>query len=288
MFMALVLGCVGGDKEAEDSLAEVVVDRGPTTIALDADPNGLWWDAEEGALYLADDNGNRILRWSDADGLSLATTLPEAPADGPGLGQVVRLADGALVVTRFGGGTAGDVVFARPDGSTGVVPDLDPERRRIGLTVTDDGTLYDAWFRSEDGTRVGGVSALSLGGGETDLWTDLGKPVGVLAAEGLLWVTDQDKLQLLTAPLDDLTALSLHADLDSADLIGPGPNGGVFMGGKDGVVRLIGAGGGARSSPPAFRRRGAWPTTRSTGACLWPITTARRPTASPTGCRSSR
>ena len=243
MVTLIVLACAGGagDKAVEDSQAEVTVDRGPTTIALDADPNGLWWDADEAALYIADDNGNRALRWSDAGGLSLAATFPEAPADGPGLGQLVRLADGALVVTRFGYGTAGDVVFVGADGVSGVVPGLDPERRRIGLTLTDEGTLFDGWYKSADGTRVGGVSALDLTRGETDLWSDLGKPVGVLAHEGRLWVADQDKLQLLTAPLDDLSDLSLLAELDSADLLCAGPMGGVFMGGKDGAVRLISA-----------------------------------------------
>lgn len=34
------------------------VHRGPTRIEVDGDPNGLWWDAGENRLYLADANGS--------------------------------------------------------------------------------------------------------------------------------------------------------------------------------------------------------------------------------------
>ncbi|MDC3956246.1 hypothetical protein KEG38_20460 [Polyangium jinanense] len=37
-----------------------------------------------------------------------------APPEGGGLGQVVKLPDGKLVMTRFGHGRAGDVVYANP------------------------------------------------------------------------------------------------------------------------------------------------------------------------------
>lgn len=247
MLLLLVLACQNdGDKTSDDSSgdsAAVEVDRGPTAYDVDGDPNGLWWDSDEGALYLADDNGNRVLRWSDADGFSLAAELPEASADGPGLGQLVRTADGTLVVPRFGYGTSGDVVYVTASGESGVVPGLEVERRRIGLTVADDGALYVGWFVSSDGGRVGGVSALDLDGGETDLADSLGKPVGVLASADTLWVSDQDLGQVLTAPLASPDALTLLAEVDSPDLLGAGPDGGVFTGGKDGSVRLISAGG---------------------------------------------
>lgn len=247
MILLLALACQTdhADKSGDSSgdSAEVEVDRGPTAIDVDGDPNGLWWDADEGALYLADDNGNRILRWTDADGFSLAAELPEASADGPGLGQLVRTSDGTLVVPRFGYGTSGDVVYVNAAGSSGVVPGLDVERRRIGLTVADDGTLYDGWFVSSDGGRVGGVSVLDLAGGETDVLDSLGKPVGLLASGDTLWVTDQDLNQVLTAPLASPDALALLTEVDSPDLLCAGPDGGVYTGGKDGSVRLVSAAG---------------------------------------------
>ena len=114
------------------------LERGPKAIALDGDPNGLFWDAASQTLYIADDQNNRVLKWTDAEGVTLAAQLPPAPGNGPGLGDLVRMPDGTLVVVRFGGGTAGDVVFVRPDGTTGTVPGLKPERRRIGLSAETD------------------------------------------------------------------------------------------------------------------------------------------------------
>jgi hypothetical protein len=111
------------------------VARGPTAIAVDGDSNRLFWDTDTGTLYIAADDNNRILTWTDHDGLGLGAELPPAPPDGAGLGQVVKTKDGALVVPRFGFGTSGAVVFARPDATTGTVPGLDTLRRRIGLTI---------------------------------------------------------------------------------------------------------------------------------------------------------
>lgn len=176
------------------------VDRGPTTLAIEGDPNGLWWSESEQTLYVADDNGNRILRWTDEDGFSLVADLPSAAPEGAGLGQLVVLGDGTLVVTRFGYGTAGDVVSIAPSGEASVVPGLDPLRRRIGLTVDADGNLFDSWFvRVENGDRVGAVGALDLEGDERIVLEGLKKPVGVLALGDHLFVADQDLGQILKA-----------------------------------------------------------------------------------------
>lgn len=242
--LLLACGTSGGSdsKTTDDSGGTgVPVDRGPTTIAVDGDPNGLWWS--DGVLSIADDDNNRVLRWTDADGLGLVGDLPEPSADGAGLGQLVALADGTIVVTRFGYGTSGDVVTLAPDGTGGVVPGLDVERRRIGLTVADDGTLYDGWFTSVDGARVGAVSVLSLDGGETDVLSDLGKPVGVLASGDTLYVSDQDAGEVLTAPLSDPGNVSVLAQVDSPDLLCAGPDGSVFTGSEEGDVRQISADG---------------------------------------------
>lgn len=217
------------------------VDRGPTTIAVDGDPNGLWWS--DGVLTIADDDNNRVLRWTDADGLGLVGGLPEPSADGAGLGQLVALADGTIVVTRFGYGTSGDVVTLAPDGTGSVVPGLDVERRRIGLTVADDGTIYDGWYISVDGARVGAVSVLSLDGGETEVLPDLRKPVGVLASGDTLYVSDQDAGEILTAPRSDPSDVSVLAQVDYPDLLCAGPHGSVFTGGGEGAVRQISADG---------------------------------------------
>jgi DNA-binding beta-propeller fold protein YncE len=165
-----LMACGGGAQTgtaASDHGASRKVDtgarRGPTSIPVDGDPNGLWWDEAAAALYIADAKNNRILRWTDAAGFSTAAELPPAPPEGGGLSQVVKLSDGKLVVTRFGHGKAGDVVYANPDGT---VPNLDLLRHRIGLAAMSDGTLYEAFFFSKDGVKSGGIARIDLTGSE--------------------------------------------------------------------------------------------------------------------------
>lgn len=211
------------------------------SLPLSFDPNGLFWHAASHTLYIADDGGNQILKWTDAGNLEPVAQLPAAPTGDPGLGQLVVTADGTIVVPRFGGGTAGDVVYVKPDGTASVVPGLAPERRRIGLTVAEDGTLYDSFFLKMGTGRIGTVAKLSLQAGETDVLTTLQKPVGVLAVGTALYVSDQDLGQLLRAPVSNPTAPAVFATLPSPDLLALGPGGSIFTGGLQGGVRRISA-----------------------------------------------
>ena len=218
------------------------VDRGPTSMALDGDPNGLFWDDATSTLFIADSDNNRILRFTDAGGVGKVADLPAAPQDGPGLGQLVKTADGTLVVTRFGFGTAGDVVFVKPDGSTGKVPNLDVTRRRIGLTVAADGTLYDSFFVKVS-TQLGTVAKLDLAGTETQVLGGLQKPVGVLAVGGNLFVSDQATNSIAVAPIQKPSDLKVLSQITTPDLLCEGPNGSLFTGGLGGDVRRVAADG---------------------------------------------
>lgn len=221
-----------------------VVDRGPTTIPIEGDPNGLWWDDASQTLYLADDNGNRILRWTDAEGLGLVADLPSPSPDGAGLGQLVRLADGSLVVTRFGFGTTGDVAVVTPSGATSVVPNLDPQRRRIGLGVSSEGQLYTSWFvRLESGDRAGAVGALNLAGTEVELIQGLSKPVGVLVVGDTLFVTEQDLGQVLRAPIASPQDYTVFATVEAPDLLAAGPSGSLLLGSAGGSFYRVDADG---------------------------------------------
>jgi len=191
--------------------AAPAVDRGPTSIALDADPNGLFWDEAEATLYIADDNGNRILKWTDAGGVALAAELPAAPPDGPGLGQVIKTSDGTLVVTRFGFGTSGAVVFVKKDGTSGVVPGLDTTRRRLGLSVAEDGKIDDAFFVSLNGVKLGSIAELDLAGSEVEIVTGIKKPVGVLALGGKLVFSEQDSDTVSEASIAAPTPITVIA-----------------------------------------------------------------------------
>ena len=222
-----------------------------TSIALPFDPNGLFWDAATQALYIADDDDDQIQKWTEDGGLALVARLPPAPVAGPGLGQPVVLGDRRIVAPRFGGGTGGDVVFVRAGGSARAVTGLAPERRRLGLTVAADGTLYDSFFVKVGTGRAGSVAKLSIGGSgagtETDVLTGLNKPIGVLALGDALYVSDQDQGQILKAPLAYPAAVSVFATLPTPDLLAAGPDGSIFTGGftggLQGGVRQVSAAG---------------------------------------------
>ena len=68
-------GCQGGASGSPDA----GIDRGPTVLEVDGDPNGLWWDDTEQVLFVADDNGNRVLAWTDEAGFD--DTIHILPVD---------------------------------------------------------------------------------------------------------------------------------------------------------------------------------------------------------------
>ncbi|XXF74910.1 hypothetical protein P2318_17705 [Myxococcaceae bacterium GXIMD 01537] len=231
------------------------VERGPKLLAIEGDANGLWWDDASQTLYIADDNGNRILQWRDEGGFSLVTDLPAASEQGAGLGQVVRTQDGTLVVTRFGYGTVGDVVYVTPSGEAKLVPELNAQRRRMGLTLAADGRLFDSWFvRLSTGARAGAVGELKLSGSEPEVITGLKKPVGVLAMGSDLYVSDQDLGQILKAPQSNPSAFTVLANVAQPDLLGAGPDGSIFTGSAGGNVYRIAASGAASVFQSGFQQ----------------------------------
>ena len=126
MRLAMLVGLVGlaacgPSAGGVPSAAPAPPDASP--LHVDGDPNGLWWDAASDTLLLADDDGDRILAWSDASGFSVLHELP-ASEGGAGLGQLVRTGDGSIVVTRFGHGKRGDVLVVPAAGAPHAVGGL--------------------------------------------------------------------------------------------------------------------------------------------------------------------
>ena len=228
------------DVDAPDA-ATVAVERGPKAIALDADPNGLVWADDLQTLFIADDNNNRILTWTDAAGFGQAFALPAAPSSGAGLGGMARLADGTLVVARFGFGTDGGILFVKPDGSTGKVPNLDVTRRRLGIAVDSAGTLYDSFFtKNSSGAQVGTIATFDLTGSEVQVASaGLAKPVGVAIVAGALYIDDQANGKLWRCTPPDCTTLQHIADIATPDLMTPGPAGSLFVGSHAGTVLRV-------------------------------------------------
>jgi hypothetical protein len=254
-------------------------DRGPTTLPFNGDPNGVFWDpGVNAALYIADSASNSIQKWTDGAGFSTAATLspldplPDGGAATPTLGQVIRLLDGTLLVTRFGFGQYGALVVVTPNGDAGVltgivdggaVP-LSVKKRRIGLAMLADGTIVDTYFTTtpDGGPRVGAVAKVNLiAGTEKDLITGLQKPIGVTQAlDGTIVLTDQDFGYMITSPLtggvftDPDASVDAGADADagdagplpaffatlaSPDLVCQGPDGTFFAGSGAGTVYQI-------------------------------------------------
>lgn len=243
-----------GTNGGSTGTGNIMVERGPKLIPVEGDPNGLWWDDVTHTLYVADDNGNRILKWTDAAGFSLVAELPAVAGASAGLGQLVITSDGTIVVTRFGGGTAGDVAYVPASGAPAVIPSLIKERRRIGLTVTTDGKLFDSWFvRMSNGDRVGAVGELSLAGTEPEVITGLKKPVGVLAVGADLYVSDQDLGQILKSTVATPATYSVFATVTGPDLLAAGPDGSLFSGSLEGNVYRITSGGAASVFESGFQ-----------------------------------
>jgi hypothetical protein len=214
-----------------------------TSISLDGDANGLYWNAAKKTLYIADNANNRVLTYTDGGGVTKLADLPPASASGPGLGQLIPLPDDSLLVARFGFGTTGDVVQVMPDATSKILPGLDATHRRIGLARADDGTLFEAYFVKNGTSYVGSIARFTLAGAETDVVTGLQKPVGVLAQGATLFFDDQSNNELYTTPAATPGTLTQFAQLTSADLLCAGPNQTIFSGGADGNVRQIDASG---------------------------------------------
>ncbi len=224
------------------------VDRGPTTIAIAGDPAGLFWSyGTAAALYIADDANNRVVRWTDAAGFGTSWTLPPSASPdggGGGLGQVVRLIDGTILVTRGGGGTEGTIFLIDATGDAGALAALAPARSRSGLAVLIDGTLVDSYWVTADGGVAdsgfsGTVARLTTadGGKETALATGLARPAGLVFNEADLFVADRGAGGLVRVRLDGGSAP--HATIDSPTLVAQGPDGIVFVASANGSVYAV-------------------------------------------------
>jgi len=234
--------------------AQVAVQRGPVSLSLSGDPEGLWWDAASSTLYIADQENNQILTWTDAAGFKTWSVLPGGAQGGEDLGQIVLTPQGNLVVIVFGFGTNGAIDIVAPDGTAAVISGLDPTFRRLGLTQASDGTLYESYFSkaSEASNAQGYVARLTLtssgtgwSGTETTVVSGLGKPVGVLASGSSLYITDQATNDFYAVPIASLpstTPVVLGSNL-ALDLISQGPNGSFFTGSSTGDLEELTAAG---------------------------------------------
>lgn len=200
--MLFVLTACGGSDEDV-----VAVGRGPTTIAVEAKLNGLYWDPAASRLYLTDDDVsvNAIRVWDGGEGFDVAHALPDMEGDQrTTVGQLTRGADRNLYTTRFGFGSCGTVVVLPATGRAYNLEGLDGEHRGIGIALTADGKLVDSWFSGGSGPS-GVIRELTVMAGrqasEQDRITGLDKPAGVAVVGDQLFVSDQGTGQVLAYSL---------------------------------------------------------------------------------------
>lgn len=244
-----------GDASSSDSASDGATgdasdggafDRGPTSLTIDpngvADPSSVFWDDAKATLFIADNKNNQIWKWTDANGFAkVGTVLDDPAADDAGrtrLGQIVELADGTLVVPRFGFGSAGALLYYNPaDGGAGKVSGLDPTLKRTALAIDGNGQLWGGTFVAP-GDGKGAVTKLSLSSGESPYALSFQKPVGVVVVRGQLLVSDQTQNTIFALPLD-AGALdggpsdgghAVFATLPIPDQLAAGPGGSVFTG----------------------------------------------------------
>ena len=177
---------------------------------------------------------------------SVTARLPTIAPTSGGLGQLVKTSDGSWLVTRFGCGTGGAIIDVPKSGTIAALPALDTTRRRIGLTIGSDGTIYDGWFKTSGTACSGGsaptngtVSSVTLAGAEVDLITGIGKPVGVLALGSSIYVSDQLNNVVLKAALPAGGATTTFATVAGADALAAGPSGSIFAISNKGTVTQL-------------------------------------------------
>ncbi len=215
------------------------VDRGPTDVRLSFEPSALYWDAPSQTLYISTAS-NQIVRWTDGAGLELFATVPFGLAPHTGdLGGLVRLSDGRIVAAVAGAGVNGGVVVVSADGTTvTAVPGLQQARQRVGLTLAQDGTLYDDWFTGS-GTMnpKGGVSKLDLSTGELDVLLGLKKPFGLVVNSAALFIADQPQNEIVQMPLSNMNVdggtTTVLASLTTPDFLALGPGSDLFASGPE-------------------------------------------------------
>ncbi|GAB7523992.1 hypothetical protein [Paraburkholderia sp. 2C] len=234
----------------------------PQRIAVDARPNGIAVRPGDGAIFITDDATNSVLAATDSrPTFTRYAALPAVPGqDRSSLSQLEFADPRALLVARFGFGTAGALVeIASRDANPGASVERvttfagpDPVRRRLGLAVLEPGQVLSTWFvKQGNAPQYGGLSLLrydaATGRATEQTWmTGLVKPVGVAVANGNVYVSDEANNRILTARVDALRAApqaassaTVVAQVDGPDLLAASRDGTLYTKcGKHGFCRI--------------------------------------------------
>ncbi|PCC74759.1 Sugar lactone lactonase YvrE [Nannocystis exedens] len=200
----------------------------PYRIDVQAEPNGLYYRADEQRLYIADDDDNRVLVRDEDGEIEVFADIPNPSGDpgSDGLGDLDFAADGTLYLPRFGFGMPGLGAIFRvaPGGTPEALAGVDAEWRRVGLDYDDArGLLYVATYsRDADDVYTGWIASVDpVAGVETMIVGGLAKPLGIAVLGDTLFVGDQARRQLFKLDLKAAApALTLVSDeFESLDLM---------------------------------------------------------------------
>jgi sugar lactone lactonase YvrE len=221
------------------------INRGPVSFDFDptgkGDPISLAWDDKSGILFIADNVGNQLWKWTEKGGFEKYIQIPDDPeataAGQTDLGQIVRLPDGTLVVPRFGFGQHGAIVYINPQtNQSGTVAGLPLNRQRVALTATGDGdNLWGAYFfkaTTAGSADAGVVTKISHLADELDWAAGFQKPVAVALIGDRVIVSEQARNVLYTIPTEGppTPPYDVYAQIPSPDTLVTGPNGSLITG----------------------------------------------------------
>jgi hypothetical protein len=207
--LAALAGC-GGDN----------VTAVPQRIAVSASPNGIAVRPADGAVFITDDQTNGVLSSPDGRTFSHYASVPVVAGQSNSLSQLSFADAGALMIERFGFGTASAVFSITGADTIAALSGPDPARRRLGLISIGSNRLLSTWFiKLGSNPPQGGLSLITYDPNahtavERDLLTGLGKPVGVAVSGDAVYVSDQAN--------NDIVKSSLSALLGGSQAVAPG------------------------------------------------------------------
>jgi Gluconolactonase len=197
--VAALTGC-GGD----------TVTAVPQRVAVSAAPNGIAVRAADGAVFITDDQTNSVLSSPDGHTFAHYATVPVVAGQANSLSQLSFADAGALMIERFGFGTASAVFSITGADAIAALSGPDPTRRRLGLISIGSNRLLSTWFvKNGSAPPQGGLSLITYDPNahtavERDLLSGLGKPVGVAVSGDTVYVSDQSNNNIVKASLSTL------------------------------------------------------------------------------------
>lgn len=213
----------------------------PQRVAVSASANGIAVRALDGAVFITDDQTSSVLVSADGHTFAHYASVPTVAGQPASLSELSFTDDGALMIARFGFGTASAVFGIVGADQVVAFPGPDPSRRRLGLIAIGSNRLLSTGFTKTGSNPPQGALSLitydpaSHAATERNLLTGLGKPVGVAVSGDTVYVSDQANNNIIQASLSMLlgapqpvTLRTVFVQIDGPDLLAIAPDGSLY------------------------------------------------------------